>query len=108
MNTKHSVTVIATFSAVAAIFVGGCGASPEAQDRAEEGDSETLVASVAEALGPTCSTATLTLEAGPISSNSDANTKCPNRCNPLNMDWNGQWWTTVPNRMSVCECACTP
>ena len=41
-------------------------------------------------------------EAGPIWSNDDAQTKCPKTCNEL--DWEGAWWTTEWNEMSVCEC----
>ncbi len=46
----------------------------------------------------------ITKEAGPIWNNGDANGKCPAVCAP-NMRWTGQWRTTVPNRMSVCECS---
>jgi hypothetical protein len=42
-------------------------------------------------------------EAGPIWNNGDANSKCPAVCGP-GMRWSGQWRTTVPGRMSVCEC----
>jgi hypothetical protein len=40
------------------------------------------------------------VDAGPIWSNPDAQSKCPAVCSGLK--WNGQWTTTVPNRMSVC------
>ncbi|MBY0431667.1 MAG: mannan-binding lectin [Rhodospirillales bacterium] len=42
-----------------------------------------------------------TVPAGPIWNNSDAGQKCPTTCSGVN--WNGQWWTTVPNQMSVCQ-----
>lgn len=44
----------------------------------------------------------VTREAGPIWNNGDANNKCPRVCAPTR--WTGQWWTTQPGRMSVCEC----
>lgn len=44
------------------------------------------------------------VEAGPLWNQRDAEGKCPRVCAPG--AWNGQWRTTVPNRMSVC--ACTP
>jgi hypothetical protein len=45
-------------------------------------------------------------EAGPIWSNDDAQTKCPQTCAPL--AWEGVWWTTKWNEMSVCECLDEP
>ena len=42
-------------------------------------------------------------EAGPIWNQADANNKCPRVC-AAPAKWDGQWWTTVPNKMSVCEC----
>jgi hypothetical protein len=42
------------------------------------------------------------VEAGPIWSTDDANQKCPAVCSPAR--WNGQWHTTVPGTMSVCNC----
>ncbi len=42
------------------------------------------------------------VNAGPIWSNADAQTKCPTVCTKL--AWNGQWTTTVPGRQSVCGC----
>ena len=44
------------------------------------------------------------VEAGPIWNQQDANTKCPATCGKGWGAWDGQWWTTVPNKMSVCEC----
>ncbi|WP_210330696.1 mannan-binding lectin [Aliikangiella sp. G2MR2-5] len=52
----------------------------------------------------------LDVQAGPIMSNSDAQTKCPSTCKNASSalgKWNGQWRTTVPGRMSVCGC-CAP
>src|SRR5438094_96943 len=43
------------------------------------------------------------VNAGPIWNQADANNKCPNVCKPP-AKWNGQWRTTVPNKMSVCSC----
>lgn len=43
------------------------------------------------------------VDAGPIWSNDDAQTKCPTVCEN-NGGWNGQWTTTVPGIMSVCGC----
>jgi hypothetical protein len=44
------------------------------------------------------------IEAGPIWSNADAQTKCPRVCASRNLVWNGHWVTTVQGRMSVCNC----
>jgi len=43
------------------------------------------------------------VEAGPIWSQADANKKCPEVAKANGGVWNGQWRTTVPGRMSVCE-----
>lgn len=48
-------------------------------------------------------TRTTEVEAGPIWSNSDAQKKCPEIAAKNNGTWDGQWRTTVPGRMSVCE-----
>jgi len=46
-----------------------------------------------------------TAEAGPIWNNAvDAPKKCPNTCATYKSKWDGQWWTTVWGKMSVCEC----
>ncbi|MDP3274686.1 MAG: mannan-binding protein [Deltaproteobacteria bacterium] len=42
--------------------------------------------------------------AGPIWNNGDAARRCPQVCSSRNMQWNNQWRTTVPGRMSVCGC----
>jgi predicted amidohydrolase len=48
---------------------------------------------------------TFAAEAGPILNNAvDAPKKCPNTCATYNAKWDGQWWTTVWGKMSVCEC----
>lgn len=44
------------------------------------------------------------VDAGPIWNQQDANQKCPKTCGNGYGPWNGQWWTTVPNKMSVCQC----
>ncbi|GAB4536229.1 MAG: hypothetical protein Tsb0019_37640 [Roseibium sp.] len=45
-----------------------------------------------------------TIEAGPIWNNADAQAKCPGVCYGNGLSWSGQWRTTVPGRMSVCDC----
>jgi hypothetical protein len=43
------------------------------------------------------------IEAGPLWSQSDAEKKCPEVAKASGGTWNGQWRTTVPGKMSVCE-----
>jgi hypothetical protein len=43
------------------------------------------------------------IEAGAIWSQWDAEKKCPEVAKKNGGTWNGQWRTTVPGRMSVCE-----
>jgi hypothetical protein len=43
------------------------------------------------------------IEAGPIWNQADALAKCPGTCR-AHGEWNREWWTTVPGRMSVCQC----
>ena len=43
------------------------------------------------------------VEAGPIWNQMDAERKCPEAARQARASWTGQWWTTVPGRMSVCE-----
>jgi hypothetical protein len=43
------------------------------------------------------------IEAGPIWNQRDAETKCNNKARELRGEWTGQWWTTQPGRMSVCQ-----
>ena len=45
-----------------------------------------------------------TLEAGPIWSTNDAKQICPRVCSARSAAWTSQWWTTVPGKMSVCQC----
>jgi rubredoxin len=45
----------------------------------------------------------VSIEAGPIWSQYDAQTKCPKVAATNGGTWNGQWRTTVMGRMSVCE-----
>jgi FtsP/CotA-like multicopper oxidase with cupredoxin domain len=49
------------------------------------------------------------IQAGPIFNNDDAQQKCPQACTKTNADlqWKGNWVTTNPGTMSVCNC-CTP
>ena len=42
------------------------------------------------------------VEAGPIWSTEDAQRKCPAVCDRTG--WDGNWTTTIPGRMSVCNC----
>lgn len=45
------------------------------------------------------------VNAGPIFNQSQANTVCPTTCTKGSYGpWTGQWWTTQPNVMSVCQC----
>lgn len=44
------------------------------------------------------------VDAGPIWNQNDANVKCPVTCNKGYGPWNGQWWTTIWGKMSVCQC----
>ncbi len=43
------------------------------------------------------------LEVGPIWNQADAENKCPAKAREVRGEWTGQWWTTQPGRMSVCE-----
>lgn len=45
----------------------------------------------------------VTLEAGPIWNQADADEKCPIVGFSVGGTWNGQWWTTVQGEMSVCQ-----
>jgi hypothetical protein len=53
-------------------------------------------------------TRTIAVEAGPIWNQSDAERKCPEVAKANGLTWNGQWRTTVPGRMSVCELRLAP
>lgn len=44
------------------------------------------------------------LNAGPIWNQAHAQTRCPSVCGHHRRAWSGQWRTTTPNEMSVCEC----
>jgi hypothetical protein len=59
-----------------------------------------LVSAAAAASGQT---RTVNVEAGPIWSQADAEKKCAQAANSSGGVWSGQWRTTVPGRMSVCE-----
>jgi hypothetical protein len=47
--------------------------------------------------------APINVEAGPIWNQADAQTKCPQIAKANGGVWDGQWRTTIPGRMSVCE-----
>ena len=51
---------------------------------------------------------TISVEAGPIWSQSDAEKRCPEVAKANGGVWNGQWRTTVPGKMSVCELRVAP
>ncbi|WP_437943623.1 mannan-binding lectin [Sorangium sp. So ce281] len=108
MNTKHIFSGLFTSSALGIMLIAGCSVPMDEGDSEQAFSGEETVEEASQALGPACVAKNLALEAGPIWSTSDAQTKCPNVCNPQNMNWNGQWWTTVPGAMSVCECAPRP
>jgi hypothetical protein len=42
--------------------------------------------------------------AGPLFSQFDAQNKCPGVCQASGREWDGNWKTTEPGRMSVCAC----
>ncbi len=44
-----------------------------------------------------------TVEVGPIWNDQDAETKCRKAARAAGKKWTGQWWTTRPGKMSVCE-----
>ena len=52
-------------------------------------------------------TRTCAVDAGPIWNQRDAQNKCPRTCRKSGA-WTGHWWTTVPNKMSVCQCSGCP
>lgn len=54
--------------------------------------------------GPVAAPKCHDVNAGPIWNNADAQKKCPAVCARQRTRWNGQWRTTVTNRMSVCGC----
>jgi len=47
------------------------------------------------------------VNAGPIWSQADAESKCPSTCRQAGGRWTGQWHTTSVGRQSVCECRLT-
>jgi hypothetical protein len=53
-------------------------------------------------------TRTISVEAGPIWNQADAQRKCSEVAKANGGTWNGQWRTTVPGRMSVCELGLPP
>jgi len=53
-------------------------------------------------------TRTISVEAGAIWNQADAQRKCPEVAKANGGTWNGQWRTTVPGRMSVCELSLPP
>ena len=58
--------------------------------------------------GAGAQTTTVGVEAGPIWSQSDAQRKCPEVAKANGAQWTGQWKTTVPGKMSVCELRFAP
>jgi Mannan-binding protein len=52
---------------------------------------------------PAQAKAPINVEAGPIWNQADAQNRCPQVAQTNGGVWAGQWHTTVPGRMSVCE-----
>jgi len=50
---------------------------------------------------------TMSVPAGPIFSNADAQAKCPAICASYGGTWNGQWNTVVEGQLSVASCTFT-
>lgn len=48
--------------------------------------------------------ASFTAEAGPLWNDNHAKQMCPKVCTAKGASWTSQWWTTVPSKMSVCQC----
>lgn len=46
----------------------------------------------------------IAVEAGPLSGQAAAQSKCGPVCTGAGDTWTGAWWTTIPGQMSVCEC----
>lgn len=44
-----------------------------------------------------------TVKVGPIWNQADAERKCPKAARSEGARWTGQWWTTRPGKMSVCQ-----
>ncbi len=59
-------------------------------------------------LTPQLAPRTRNIEVGPIWSQSEAEAKCPRAAADARGQWTGQWKTTVPGQMSVCEIADRP
>jgi hypothetical protein len=47
---------------------------------------------------------TTDVPAGPIYNQEDAEATCPDVCRSSYLIWNGNWNTTAPGEMSVCDC----
>lgn len=44
------------------------------------------------------------MTAGPLSNNNHAIQRCPVVCEKIKLKWNGHWFTTIKDVMSVCRC----
>jgi len=44
------------------------------------------------------------VNAGPLQNGKHARTTCPEICALWEAEWTGSWKTTIPGKMSVCEC----
>ncbi|WP_437735088.1 mannan-binding lectin [Sorangium sp. So ce1335] len=108
MNIQRVITSFLTSSALGIMLIAGCSAPSGEGDPGEAISGDEIVNDAPQALSPACVAENLALEAGPIWSNADAPTKCTGVCDAQNMDWGGQWWTTVSGEMSVCECSPRP
>lgn len=48
--------------------------------------------------------ATNMIEAGPLWNRAHAKKICPQVCEKNNLEWKGEWHTTIWGKMSVCHC----
>ena len=63
----------------------------------------------AAALAPTLASAkSFSVEAGPLWNQAHAEQVCPGIAETLGASWTGQWWTTKPSAMSVCQVSTAP
>lgn len=47
---------------------------------------------------------TFNVQGGPIWNQHDAEHRCPTVCGNYKARWTGQWRTTIPGQMSICQC----
>jgi hypothetical protein len=102
-NTKQACAVLGTWH-IARLAGNGSMDGSGYGCKIRDTDSRTLGDSLCVVVPPIKKA----IEAGPIWNQADANNKCPKTASKNNGTWTGQWWTTVPNKMSVCEIAVAP